>query len=118
MTRTQQILSCFVILAGLANFACSGEECSATSSAFSDTDSDCVDDSGDNCVGFYNPDQFDGDEDGLGYICDYDDTDDSIAFVKEDLIEEDLLQNPSDSENDSLEQEDENLEETTSETID
>lgn len=64
---------CFIALA-LGHMACSGNECAATSDYITDIDSDCVDDSSDNCVGTYNPDQFDGDEDGIGYACDSDDT--------------------------------------------
>lgn len=54
--------------------ACSGNECSASSDYLDDIDSDCVADASDNCVGTYNPDQFDGDEDEIGYACDADDT--------------------------------------------
>lgn len=69
----------FIYLAGILflslHFAsCSGNECSATSDYLADIDSDCVEDASDNCVGTYNPDQFDGDEDEIGYACDADDT--------------------------------------------
>lgn len=59
---------------GLHFASCSGNECSATSDYLADIDSDCVEDASDNCVGTYNPDQFDGDEDEIGYACDADDT--------------------------------------------
>ena len=68
----------FLFFAGFATphlTSCSGNECAATSTIIDDQDSDCVDDSADNCVGWYNPDQFDGDEDGFGVACDSDDTD-------------------------------------------
>lgn len=70
-----------LFLTGLTKTACTGNECSAVSTVITDQDSDCIEDSADNCVGFYNPDQFDGDEDGVGEACDVDDTDDSIALT-------------------------------------
>lgn len=66
-------LLCMLVI-GSFSTACSGSECSASADFLDDIDSDCADDSGDNCVGTYNPDQFDGDEDGIGYACDADDT--------------------------------------------
>ncbi len=66
-------LACLLCMGSLFA-ACSGSECSATSDFIDDIDSDCAEDSADNCVGTYNPDQFDGDDDGIGYACDADDT--------------------------------------------
>lgn len=59
--------------------SCKGGTCAAVMSALEDADSDCVADSGDNCPLIYNPSQFDGDEDGMGYTCDVDDGDDSVG---------------------------------------
>lgn len=67
--------------------ACSGGQCAANSSALSDIDADCVADTSDNCVNpndpasSYNPEQFDGDSDGVGVPCDIDDIDDTNAFT-------------------------------------
>lgn len=59
--------------------ACEGGECAATDSPLTDADSDCIEDGGDNCPLIYNPEQFDGDEDGVGVPCDSDDTDDTVG---------------------------------------
>lgn len=61
--------------------SCKGGACAATDSALEDADSDCVADTGDNCGLLYNPDQFDGDEDGVGAACDADDTNDAVANI-------------------------------------
>lgn len=75
---------------------CSGNECAATANFITDIDSDCVDDASDNCVGWNNVDQFDGDSDGVGVACDADDADDAnVATVRtsetDDLQAEDEL---------------------------
>lgn len=70
-----------LILIFIMHTACSGGECAATSDFLTDIDSDCIDDDSDNCVGWYNPHQFDGDDDGIGAACDSDDTDSSVAAV-------------------------------------
>ncbi len=59
--------------------SCEGGTCAATDNPLTDADSDCVEDSGDNCPLVYNPDQFDGDEDGQGFDCDSDDNDEAVA---------------------------------------
>lgn len=59
---------------------CKGGTCGPLTSPLADADSDCVEDGADNCVFIYNPTQFDGDEDGVGFACDDDDTDDSVAL--------------------------------------
>lgn len=74
------------LLMGVTQISCSGDECAASANFIDDIDSDCVDDASDNCVGYFNPDQFDGDDDDLGAACDPDDTDDgSVALAKSDL---------------------------------
>lgn len=83
---TKCILMAFFVL-NLSH--CSGDECSASKNFITDIDSDCVDDSSDNCVGLYNPDQFDGDEDSVGALCDADDTADTTTGVN--LIKENSL---------------------------
>lgn len=61
--------------------SCEGGTCAATDNPLTDADSDCVEDSGDNCPLVYNPDQFDGDEDGQGFDCDSDDSDEAVALI-------------------------------------
>lgn len=68
-----------LLAASLGLSSCKGGTCAAVISALEDADSDCVADSGDNCPLIYNPSQFDGDEDGMGYTCDVDDGDDSVG---------------------------------------
>lgn len=69
----------FLILMPFFLNACEGGECAATDSPLTDADSDCIEDGGDNCPLIYNPEQFDGDEDGVGVPCDSDDTDDTVG---------------------------------------
>lgn len=72
---------------------CSGGECAAVNTVFEDFDSDCVADSNDNCVlaedpaAGYNPEQFDGDDDGVGVPCDGNDQDPNSTgvFLAKDL---------------------------------
>lgn len=71
---------------------CDGGICAASESVLEDADGDCVVDTSDNCISVenpgatYNPEQFDGDEDGIGAPCDSNDTDDTTAGVS--LIKE------------------------------
>lgn len=73
----------------LAGFhqSCGGGDCAADKTVLVDYDSDCVEDENDNCVlaenpaGGYNPEQFDGDEDGVGFPCDGDDSNSGSAGV-------------------------------------
>lgn len=62
---------------------CKGGLCAAKDDGLSDADSDCFADTGDNCPTIYNPDQFDGDSDSQGEACDADDTDNSVALIKD-----------------------------------
>jgi hypothetical protein len=79
------IIMAFLFL-GLVQISCSGDECAASANFIDDIDSDCVDDADDNCVGTFNPDQFDGDDDDIGAACDPDDTDEgSVALAKPSL---------------------------------
>jgi hypothetical protein len=61
--------------------SCGSGDCAADETVLTDYDADCVADESDNCVlaedpaGGYNPEQFDGDEDGVGYPCDTNDGD-------------------------------------------
>lgn len=72
-----------LLLIFLVTFSsCKGGLCSATEDGLTDADSDCLADTADNCPVNYNPDQFDGDEDGQGAACDSDDGDDSVALIK------------------------------------
>lgn len=80
-------LTCFT--GGLVLTSCKGGTCAGQTDPLSDKDSDCVADSGDNCPLEYNPSQFDGDEDGLGFACDSDDTDDTIGTTE--LIKSEVL---------------------------
>lgn len=87
------LLSIILVLICSLQISCTGNECSATANFITDIDSDCVDDASDNCVGWDNVDQFDGDEDGVGAACDADDTDDTnVATVRGTLMDE----NPTD----------------------
>src|SRR3990167_8891590 len=58
------------------NQACGGGECASDKTVLVDFDSDCVNDDDDNCVlegdpaGSYNPDQYDGNNNGVGQPCD------------------------------------------------
>ena len=63
--------------------SCRGGTCAALGNSMLDQDSDCVADSGDVCVGVYDPAQFDGDEDGVGAACDSDDTDETKILAKD-----------------------------------
>jgi len=88
--RTSILTSLLIVLLCVTHINCSGQECSASKEFITDIDSDCVDDTGDNCVGTYNPDQFDGDEDGVGTACDSSDTDDTtsgVTLIKETEID-------------------------------
>lgn len=85
------ILSIILVLACSFQISCDGNECSATANFISDIDSDCVDDASDNCVGWDNVDQFDGDDDGVGAACDADDADDTnVATVRNPMLDDDL----------------------------
>jgi hypothetical protein len=75
------IYSSLLIIFCSSQWACSGNECAASNDFYDDIDSDCVVDTSDNCVGTYNPSQFDGDEDGVGAACDSNDTSDTEAGV-------------------------------------
>jgi hypothetical protein len=77
-TKRPYVFLCLFFLPFLLN-ACEGGECAATDSPLTDADSDCIEDGGDNCPLIYNPEQFDGDEDGVGVPCDSDDTDDTVG---------------------------------------
>ena len=69
-----------LIIIGLNTAACKGgAKCGPSVDPLSDADSDCLIDSSDNCPLSYNPAQFDGDEDGVGNICDSDDADDTVG---------------------------------------
>lgn len=88
MRYRQKILAFFAVMcfvaAALAFASCEGGTCAATDSPLIDADSDCLPDSSDNCPLIYNPEQFDGDEDGVGVDCDTDDTDDTVAAISAD----------------------------------
>lgn len=51
-----------------------------------DVDSDCTSDENDNCVVIYNPQQFDGDDDGVGAECDADDADEGVASLSAEVL--------------------------------
>ena len=51
------------------------DSCPHTPNSGDDLDNDGIDDACDNCIGIYNPDQSDGDEDGVGDACEDDDGD-------------------------------------------
>ncbi|MBF0104436.1 MAG: hypothetical protein HQM16_03810 [Deltaproteobacteria bacterium] len=70
----------------IIQLSCSGNQCAASANFLDDDDSDCVADTADNCLGWFNPDQYDGDDDGVGSTCDNDDTDDLTAGIS--LIDE------------------------------
>lgn len=67
--RFQLILSCSLLFCFLLQISCSGNECAATQDYVDDSDSDCVDDTADNCPGVYNPTQLDSNEDNIGDAC-------------------------------------------------
>lgn len=78
------LLACSV---NIAMTSCSGGNCAATNDVLTDFDADCIEDASDNCViaenpgAGYNPEQFDGDGDGIGVPCDTSDTDATTAGV-------------------------------------
>ena len=84
-SRRQYILFVSCLLALLCVRCVDGGQCAANGTVLTDIDADCVEDSSDNCIyvsdpeSSYNPDQFDGDDDGIGVPCDIDDTDDSTV---------------------------------------
>lgn len=66
--------------------SCKGDDqCGALSNPLSDADSDCVEDTSDNCPLVYNPSQLDIDEDGVGRACDSNDNDSSVAELVKSL---------------------------------
>ncbi len=64
------LFHCIILFLVLTLAHCQGDSiCGATQSAGKDADSDCVEDSGDNCIFVYNPAQVDVNEDGVGDSC-------------------------------------------------
>lgn len=56
-----------------------GVKCGPGEDPLTDADSDCIEDSSDNCPLDYNPDQIDTDEDEAGVACDIDDSDETVG---------------------------------------
>lgn len=81
-------LPCFCLMVFLQS-GCDGGICAASESVLEDADGDCVVDESDNCISIsnpgatYNPEQFDGDEDGVGIPCDTNDADDTATLIKD-----------------------------------
>lgn len=80
----------FVILLcgffSLSFSACRGGLCAGQTDAQDDVDSDCEADDTDNCIMVYNPQQFDGDDDGVGAECDADDNDEGVASISAEVL--------------------------------
>lgn len=73
-SKNKLTLKSFILVLGLIfianmNISCSGNECAASQDWIDDSDSDCVDDTSDNCPGIYNPTQLDSNADNIGDAC-------------------------------------------------
>jgi len=77
-----KFLLSLLILTSLLQMSCNGNDCAALTNGIADGDSDCIEDTSDNCPGLANFDQVDLDADGVGVACDVDDLDGTIASTR------------------------------------